>query len=199
MNIFLEVLNILGRFLLPVLIIILILTIINIVSNYIRYGTKIFSSFKKYNLNGKMKDLVIDMLKNENRKEVLIVNRDDNSFYAITNYDIFAILIFDCNYSLSGSSRDECLKSNNGEILNPIPNFLNDNKKIMEKGIDFKTVYINTKKDAKLNIDDLNNEIHTLKDFSYTLYQKQHSQTKYSKDEMIKIQKEIEAIINGNN
>ena len=36
--------------------------------------------------------LVIDMLKNESHKDVLIVNRDDNSFYAITNVKIFAIL-----------------------------------------------------------------------------------------------------------
>lgn len=199
MNIFSEVLNILGRFLLPVLIIILILTIVNIVLNYMKYGTRIFSSFKRYDLNGTMKKLVIDILKNENRKGVLIVNRDENSFYAITNYDVFAILIFDCKHSLSGSSNDEYLNSNNEKILNPIPKFLNDNKEIMGRGINFKTMYINTKKDVKLNIEDLNGEIYTLKDFSYNLYQKQHSNSKYSNDEMVNIQKEIEDIINGNN
>lgn len=199
MNMFLEVFEIILRFLLPILIIILVLTLINIILNYIKYGTKIFSSFKKYNLNGKMKDLVIDMLKNESHKEVLIVNRDDNSFYAITNFKIFAILIFDYGCSLLGNINDEYLKNNNGNILNPIPKFLNDNHKILEKGIDFKIVYINTKKDIKLNIDNLNEEIYSLKDFCYKLYQNQHSNTKYTKEQMLDFQKEIEDIINGNN
>lgn len=199
MNIFSEVLNVLLRLLLPILITILVLTLINIILNYIRYGTKIFSSFKKYDLNGKMKELVIDMLNKENRKDVLIVNRDDNSFYAITNYTVLAILIFDYSYSLFGSSSDEYLKCNNKTIINPIPQFLNDNNKIKEKGISFKTVYINTKKDVKLNINGLTNEIYTLKDFCYELYPNQHSKSKYSKEDMIKIHKKIEDIISGNN
>ena len=195
----LEVLKILARFILPILIIIFILTIIDILLNYKKYGTRIFSSFKKYNLNGTMKDIVIDMLKKQNHRDILIVNRDDNSFYALTNYDVFAIYVFDNNYSLFGDINDEYLKSNDEKILNPIPKFLNDNNKIMSKEINLKNVYINTKKDVKLNISNLEGRACTLKEFCYGLYSNQHSNIKYSKEEIINLKKIIEDIIYGNN
>lgn len=198
MSIFAEVLEVLLRFLLPILIIILVLTLINIINNYRKYGTRIFSSFKKYDLNSNMKYLVIDMLRNESHNDIFIIDRSANSFYAITNYEIFSILIFDYGYSLSGNIQDKYLKGNGKQILNPIPQFLNDNNKVLENKINFKTIYINTKKDVKINIDGLT-DIYTLKDFSYKLYQNQHSDIKYSKEEMTQLKKRIEDIINGNN
>lgn len=198
MNLFLEVFKILLRFLLPVLIIILILTIINIILNYRKYGTKIFSSFKRYNLNGTMKDLVIDIIKNESHKEILILDRDKDSFFVITHYNVFSIFIFDFNGSVDGKIEDKTFKCGTKEILNPIPELLTENQLIGSKGINIKTIFINSKKDVKINIVGLEN-IYTLKDISYDFYQLQHSNIKYSKDEMLNFYKIIDGVINGNN
>ena len=102
-----------------------------------------------------MKDLVIEMLKKENHKETLIVERDDISFYAITNYGIFAIMLLDYSGPLYGSIADEFLMYDDKQILNPIPRFSRHNKLIENKKINFKTIYINTKKDTKIKINGL--------------------------------------------
>ena len=101
LNVLSEIFEMLLSLLLPILIIVLILMVIKIVANYLKYGTKIFASFKKYNSNGKIKDIAVDMIKNENRKDLLIVEGTDNYFYAITNYDVFSIFVF--GYSLSAN------------------------------------------------------------------------------------------------
>jgi len=198
LNILGEVLKIILRFTLPILVVILIFTLIKIINNYRKYGTKIFSSFKKYNLNGKMKDLVVDMLERESHKEILIVECTENSFYAITNYNIFSIFVFDYNYSLNGNINAQYLKSNKTQIENPLLEFIDKNNKIRKTGITFETIYINSKKDVKINIEGIS-EVFTLKDFSYKLYQKQHSNFKYSKEDLIELKKKIEDIINGHN
>lgn len=195
----LEVFKILARFLLPILLIILGLTVVNIILNCKKYGTKIFASFKKYNSNGKMRDLAIDMLKNQSHKSVLIVNRDDNSFYAITHYAVFAIYVFDNNDSISGNINDRYLKCNNIDILNPIPKFLNDNNNIKNAGINLECIYINAKKDVKLNINNFNEKFYTLNDFYYKLYSNQHTNIKYSFEEATHLKNIIEDVIYGNN
>lgn len=198
MNVFGEVLKIILKIFLPILIIIFVLTLINIINNYRKYGTRIFSSFKKYNKLGKMKALVIDMLIRESHKEILIVDCNENYFYVITNYNVFAIFVFDYNDSLTGSINDKNLICNDKPIINPVLNFIEHTNKLLNQGITIQKIYVNARRDVKINIDGLT-EILTLKDFSYKLYQKQHSNIQYTKEKMIIIKRKIEDIINDNN
>jgi len=199
LNVLSEIFEMLLRILLPILIVILILLIAKIILNYLKYGTKIFSSFKKYNLSGKMRDIIIDMVKNENRKDTLIINGNENYFYAITNYAVFAIFVFDYNVPISGKINDEYLIMDGKKIKNPIPKFLNINNAIIKNEIDLEVVYINSKKECKININGFNNNICTLGSFSNQLYKNQHSLVKYSTEQVNVICKKIEDIINGNN
>ena len=198
MNIFEEVLRLILRFTLPILFIVLVLTLINIINNYRKYGTKIFSSFKKYNLNGKMKSLVIDILNRESHKEVLIVDSNKDYFYAITNYNIFAIFVFDYDGPLTGSITSAYLKCNNNDVTNPILNFLDKSNKVLNQEINLQMIYINSKRNIPIRIEGVE-EILTLKEFSYKIYQKQHSNVKYTKDEMIILKRKIEDIVYDNN
>lgn len=204
MNTFLEILKIIFKLLFPIIIIVLVLTIINIIINFHKYGKNIFSSLKKRNNIGEVKDLVINMLNNETIEKIMIVTRDNNSFYAITDYGIFAILIIEVEGILSGKSADKYLyfKSDklSKEFLNPIPSFIQDNNKIRMREIELNEAYIKARKNCKLMIDDIDSKyIYTLKDFCYSIYQLQHSSVKYSEEEKFKFYKIIEGVINGHN
>ena len=137
-----------------------------------------------------MKDLVIDIFKNENHKDVLIINVNENCFYGITNYQIFAIFIFD---SLLKNLDDKEL------LKNEVSKFESNNKMIIESSIELATFYINSKKDVKLDLDNIPDKIYSLKEFSYNLYPNQHSNNKYSKEDMLNIKTKIEDVLNGNN
>ena len=194
-----EIFEMLLRLLLPILIIVLILMVIKIVANYLKYGTKIFASFKKYNSNGKIKDIAVDMIKNENRKDLLIVEGTDNYFYAITNYDVFSIFVFDYNSSVIGNINDEYLNIDGTKIKNPLQEFLSINNKLLNNNINLKVVYINSKKECKLNIEGFSEYVITLGQFSNQLYKNQHLDSKYTMDQMKDIQNKIEGLIDGNN
>lgn len=199
MGVLSEVFDILLRLVLPILIIFLILMIIKIVANYLKYGTKIFASFKKYNSNGKIKDIAIDMVKNENRKDTLIVESTDNYFYVINNYGVSAVFVFDYNSSVSGNINDKFLKIDGEEIENPLKKFLFINNKIINNNINLKVIYVNSKKECKLKIDGFSEYIITLGGFSNQLYKNQHLDSIYTIEQMNEMQKKIEGLINGNN
>ena len=187
------------RLLLPILIAILILMVIKIVANYLKYGTKIFASFKKYNSNGKIKDIVVDMIKNENRKDTLIVECTDNYFYAITNYGVYAVFVFDYNSSVTGNINDEYLNIDGTNTKNPLQMFLSINSKAIDNNINLKVIYINSKKECQLNIDGFSECVITLGGFSNQLYKNQHLDSRYTMDQMNEMKKKIEELIDGNN
>lgn len=199
MDVLSEIFEMLLRLLLPILIAILILMVIKIVANYLKYGTKIFASFKKYNSNGKIKDIVVDMIKNENRKDTLIVECTDNYFYAITNYGVYAVFVFDYNSSVTGNINDEYLNIDGTNTKNPLQMFLSINSKAIDNNINLKVIYINSKKECQLNIDGFSECVITLGGFSNQLYKNQHLDSRYTMDQMNEMKKKIEELIDGNN
>ena len=75
MNIMGNVLDILGRFIIPVIIFYLLWTIFNIIRDYRRYGNKIFAAFKKYEETGKAKDIIINILDQECLTKPIIISQ----------------------------------------------------------------------------------------------------------------------------
>lgn len=139
------------------------------------------------------------MITKENRKDIFVINTKENYFYVITSYDVFAIFVFDYNLPITGNMHDQFLMMNGKKIENIIPKFLNINKMILSQDINLKTLYINTKKECKINISEFVGEVYTLGSFSNQLYKNQHSKVQYTEDKMAEIKRKIEDCVNGNN
>ena len=184
-------------------ILLLIVTIIglNIVIDYMRYGKKLFDCFKKRNDEFSMKDLLITIFKREIRNKVLILERSQDYFIAFTKYDIFLIQIINKKANISGSIFDTMLKINNKEeIINPLPQFIQEIKILLHNNEDIKPLIVKTNKECILNLIDFDKRnIFTLNDFTYLLYRLQHSTIKYSENELDNKYNEIKRLLDGNN
>lgn len=185
-------------------ILLLIVTIVglNIIIDYKRYGKKIFDCFKKPN-KVNMKDLLVNIFKNEIKNKMLILERNDNYFIAITKYDVFLIQLINEGLSITGNINDETLrviKSHIKEIKNPLPQFINDIKLLLNNKIEIKPIIVKTNKQCSLNLKDFDKRnIFSLEDFSYLLYRLQHSTSKYTEDEIDDVYNNLKEILNGNN
>lgn len=186
-----------------ILLIIFTIIGINIIIDYVRYGRKIFDCFKRRKDKVNMTDLLINILKNELRNKVLIVNRNSDYFIAVTKYDIFLIQLMNDAVSISGSINDSVFKVNNKhikEIKNPLPQFIKDIKLLLNNGVCIKPIIVKTHKDCNLNLRDFDKRnIFTLQDFSYTLYKLQHSTFKYSDSDVDTITVQLKEMLDGNN
>lgn len=202
-NLFADLLSLMIRVFIPLFGLFIIITIIKIIMDYSKYGKKIFSSFKNYDRQGKMRDIVIEMVKNESPKEVSIILRDDNSFYTITDYDIIGVLIIEADATLSGTSKDASLRIEKGlikQFISPIPKFISDINKLKENNIPIRLAIVKANKNCELKISDIDSRnIYTLKDFCFKLYRIQHSDSRYTKKDMNHYHKKIEELTNGNN
>ena len=152
----------------------LIVTIIglNIIIDYKRYGKKIFDCFKKQN-EVNMKDLLLNIIKNEVKDKVLILERNDNYFIVVTKYDVFLIQLINEGLSIIGNINDENLKvikSHVKEIHNPLPQFIKEIKLLLNNKIEIKPIIVKTNKLCSLNLKDFNKRnIFSLEEFSYLL------------------------------
>lgn len=202
MNVFSEFLNIMGRFVIPIIIVCLLLTIINIVKDYCKYGNKIFSAFKKYEDTGNLKDIIINILEQECLKKPIILSPNNVSFIALTAKEIYGIAIIEFDGRLSGKVTDEYLTTNGTEkkFLNPLCKFTEDLKLLKKKGIDVHPLIIKIGRNIELNLKDLpSSRVMTIKEFSYYIYKNQHSDSKYSEDVLKKYSKVVGKIVNGHN
>lgn len=185
-------------------ILLLIVTIIglNIIIDYKRYGKKIFDCFKKQE-EVNMKDLLINIFKNEVKGKVLILERNDNYFIAVAKYDVFLIQIINEGLSIIGNVNDETLKvmkSYVKEIPNPLLQFINEIKLLVNNKVEIKSIIVKTKKQCSLNLKDFNKRnIFSLGEFSYLLYKLQHSTSKYSDNQLNEVYNHLEELLNGNN
>lgn len=202
MNVFSEVLNVMGRFVIPVIIVCLLLTIINIVKDYRKYGNKIFSAFKKYEETGNLKDIVINILEQECLEKPIILSKNNVSFIALTEKEIYGVAIIEFDGRLSGKVMDKYLVMNGKEkkYLNPLCKFTEDLRLLKKQGIDVHPLVIKSGRNVELNLEDLPaSRIMTIKDFSYYVYKNQHSDSKYSEDVLKKYSKVAGKIVNGHN
>lgn len=186
-------------------ILLFILTIIglNILIDYRRYGKKIFDCFKKKDNKINMKDLLITIFKNEIREKVLILERNDNYFIAVTKYEVFLIQLINDGLNIVGSINDVNFKvanSNVKEIINPLPQFIKEIKLLLSNKVEIKPIIVKTDKGCILNLKDFDKRnILNLEDFSYLLYRLQHNKFKYSDDEVDDIMIKIKGLLDGNN
>lgn len=202
-NVFQSIIELIIRFVWPILLLVIILTCLNIIIDYKKYGKKIFDSFKKVDNEGKMKDLLVQMFKGEMHDKVLVLERDSDYFIIITKYDIFVIQLINVGASIVGSTTDRYLKIEKGsinEFENPLSLFLEESRILLENKIDIKCLIVMTNKSCNLNLSDFDKKnIYNLKDFSYMLYRLQHSHIKYSKEDMDNNYNKIKEILDGNN
>lgn len=202
MNVFGNVLDILGRFIIPLIVIYLLWTILNIIKDYRKYGNKIFAAFKKYEETGNLKDIVINILEQECTLKPIIVSKNNVTFIALTEKEIYGVAIIEFDGKLSGNIMDKYLVENgkNKKFLNPLCKFTEDLKAIKKQGIDVYPLIIKDGRNVELNIHDLpESRIMTIKDFSYYIYKSQHSESKYDSDVLKKYSKAVGKIINGHN
>lgn len=202
MHIFSEVLNVMGRFIIPVIIFCLLLTIINIVKDYRKYGNKIFSAFKKYEDTGNLKDIVINILEQECKEKPTILSKNNVSFIALTEKEIYGVVIVEYDGKLSGKVMDRYLVMDEKEkkYLNPLCVFTNDLKILKKQGIKVFPLVIKSGRNVELALEDLPaSRIMNIKDFSYYIYKSQHSDSKYNEEELKKYSKVVGKIVNGHN
>lgn len=176
---------------------------LNIIIDYKRYGRKIFDCFKKKNNEVKMNGLISNILKNELNNKVLIYERNDNYFIAVTKFDVFLIQLMNESLNISGSIDDEYLKiqkKGTKEMKNPLPQFIKDIKLLLASDVVIKPIILKTNKDCSLNLKNFDKRnILTLQDFSYMLYKFQHSTFKYSDSELEDVMIKIKGLLDGNN
>lgn len=202
MSVLNDVIDILSKLIIPVIIFYLLWTIFNIVKDYKQYGNKIFSAFKKYERTGELKDIIINILEQENTVKPIIVSKDANTFFAFTNKEIYGVVVIDFYGKLSGKIMDEYLVINGKEknFINPVCQFTKDLKKIKNQKINVHPFIIRASKNTEINIDGISSEkIMTIKDFSYYIYKNQNIDNKYNSDELKKSSKVVEKIINEHN
>lgn len=186
-------------------VVLFVLTLIglNIIVDYKRYGKKIFDCFKKRNSKINMKDLLINIIKNEIRDKVFILERNENYFIAITKYEVFLIQLMNEGISINGSINDDVFKTNQKhmkDIVNPLPQFIKEIKVLLNNKIEIKPVIVKTNKACSLNLKDFDKRnILSLQDFSYLLYKLQHSTFKYSDDEVAAMTVKVKEMLDGNN
>ena len=202
MNVFGEVLNVLGRFVIPVIIFCLLLTIINIVRDYRKYGNKIFAAFKKYEETGNLKDIVINILEQECSLKPIVLSKNNFTFVALTEKEIYGVAIIEFDGKLSGKVMDKYLVMNGKDkrFINPLCKFTEDLKAIKKQGVDIFPLIVKDGRNVELDIEGLpQSRIMTIKDFSYYVYKSQHSDSKYNEEILKKYSKVVGKIINGNN
>lgn len=186
-------------------ILLLIITIIgiNILVDYKKYGNKVFECFKKKNNDVNMKDLLINIFKREIREKILILDRDNDYFIAVTRYDIFLVQLVNDKLNIVGSIKDETFKSrskNMKAVKNPLIKFIKEIRILLEKGVEIKPVIIKTSKDCNLSLKDFDRRnIFSLADFGYLLYKLQHSSFKYSEADVENKYNELKGFLDGNN
>ena len=197
-----NVLDVLGRFIIPLIVIYLLWTILNIIKDYRRYGNKIFAAFKKYEETGNLKDIVINILEQECTLKPIIVSRNNVSFIALTEKEIYGVAIIEFDGKLSGNIMDKYLVENGKDkkFLNPLCKFTEDLKAIKKQGIDIYPLIIKDGRNVELDIHNLpESRIMTVKDFSYYIYKSEHSDSKYDSDILKKYSKVVGKIINDHN
>lgn len=201
MNIMGNVLDILGRFIIPVIIFYLLWTIFNIIRDYRRYGNKIFAAFKKYEETGKAKDIIINILDQECLTKPIIISKNDNSLIVLTEKEIYGIVVLEFEGKLTGKVMDKYLILNNkNKKNNPLCKFTNDLKNIKKKNINIFPIVIKNGRNNEIEIEGLpDSRIMTIKDFSYYIYKNQSAEQKYTIDELKKYSKTIGKIVNGHN
>ena len=194
MNLFSSVINSVWITTLLILFILLILITINIISDFKKYGSKLFISFKKYDTTGKLKNLVIDILRKELKKDVLIFDRNDNYFIAITKYGVFSIQL---TVTYDGLFKNR--KLNEKDHYEIMSQFLHDKEKLDNK-IDIHYIIIKDSYDfnfsfAKSGVKD----VISIGAFSHKVYNMQHSKAKYSHEDITNIYNKLGVLLNGNN
>lgn len=193
--------NILSNFIIPIIIIYLLFTIINIVKDYKRYGSKIFDSFKRYQDTGNLKDIIINILEQECLDRPIIISNSDNSFIALTEKEIYGILIIEFDGKLSGNLKDQYLIVDGTEknYKNPLCKFTEELKLIKKQGINIYPLIIKNGRNINLDIESLpQKRLMTIKDFSYYLYTCKRNKPKYTSDALKKYSKVINKILNDN-
>ena len=176
-----------------ILVTVLVLIIINIISDFKNYGSSLFSSFKKYDTTGKLKNLVIDILKKELKKDIRIINRNDNYFIAITKYGAFSIQLA-TTYDGLFKNKKLSEKEQHDYLLQ----FLDDKKKLDANNFDID--YIIVKDNQKFNYKSSGVEnIISIGELSYRFYKMQGSKVKYTNEDIINIYNRLDVLLNGNN
>ena len=201
MNIMGNALDILGRFIIPVIIFYLLWTIFNIIRDYRRYGNKIFAAFKKYEETGKAKDIIVNILDQECLTKPIIISKNDNSLIVLTEKEIYGIVVLEFEGKLTGKVMDKYLILNNkNKKNNPLCKFTNDLKNIKKKNINIFPMVIKNGRNNEIEIEVLpDSRIMSIKDFSYYIYKNQSAEQKYTIDELKKYSKTIGKIVNGHN
>lgn len=201
MNAFSNILNLLTRLFIPAIIIYLLWTIVNIVKDYKMYGNKIFSAFKKYNGAGNLKDIIINVLEQECIEKPIIISNNKTSFFALTDKEIYGVVIIEFDGKLSGKVMDKYLVVDGKEqtYLNPLGKFTEYLKNLKKQGISIYPIVIKSGQNIDLQIENLAaSHIMSIKDFSYYIYKSQRENKKYDYDTLKKHSKVVEKIINGN-
>lgn len=178
-----------------ILFIVLVLIIINIISDFRNYGSKLFTSFKKYDTTGKLKNLVIDILRKELKKDVLIFDRNDNYFIAITKYGTFSIQLTTTYDGLFKNRKID--DKGHYEIMSQ---FLSDKSKLDKDNMDIHYILIKDSQDFSFNFSKTGvKDVISIGEFSHKVYKMQHSQTIYSHDDVNNIYNRLGVLLNGNN
>lgn len=202
MSVFSDILNLLIRLFIPAIIIYLLWTIVNIVKDYKMYGNKIFSAFKKYNGTGNLKDIIINVLEQECIEKPIIISNNKTSFFALTDKEIYGVVIVEFDGKLSGKVMDKYLVVNGKEqtYLNPLGKFTEYLKSLKKQGINIHPIVIKSGQNIDLQIENLaSSHIMSIKDFSYYIYKNQRENKKYNHDTLKKYSKVVEKTINGHN
>lgn len=196
------ILNTLTKLFIPVIVIYLLWTIVNIVRDYMKYGDKIFAAFKKFEDSGNLKDIIINVLEQECVEKPIIISNSNTSFFALTNKEIYGIVIIEFDGKISGKVMDKYLVMNDKSktYLNPLSKFTEYLKALKKQGIDIKPIIIKSGQNINLKIENLSSShIMSIKDFSLYIYKNQRENEKYDHDNLKKYSKVVVDVINGHN
>lgn len=178
-----------------ILFIVLVLITINIISDFKNYGSKLFTSFKRYDTTGKLKNLVIDILRKELKKDVLIFDRNDNYFIAITKYGTFSIQL---TTTYDGLFKNR--KINEKDHYEIMSQFLNDKLKLDEDNMDIDYILIKDSQDFNFNFAKTGvKDVISIGEFSHKVYSMQHSKVMYTHEDVNNIYNRLGVLLNGNN
>lgn len=188
-----EMINVVWITILLILIIVLVLIIINIISDFKNYGSNLFTSFKKYDTTGKLKSLVIDILKKELKKDLLIMDRNDNYFIAVTKYGVFSIQLA---ITYDGFLKNR--KLNDEEHRISLSQFLDDKLKLDNEKIAVNYIIVKDNRDFNYSNDSVKDVI-SIGELSYKFYEMKRSKVKYTLEDINSVYNRLDLLLNGNN
>ncbi len=126
------------KMILPLVIVVAIITIINIIYNYLKYGSKLLSVFKKKKVINYEVGIIVNNIKSISgyRKMINLTNYQSD-ILIIDEQGFFLILYYNQGGTLMGRTNDECLKLKKGiDVFTSVPNpyriLRNDEQKLLD-------------------------------------------------------------------